>query len=156
MTTNSSNGLSRRTVVIGAAWAVPAIVVASAAPALAASGPVVLTGRACKDPGNQGNKSYYFEVKLTNTTSSTVTYTFTQISINGETTTVTPKTVDVSSGQTKTVVLTAAGLSDSANGTAKLDYSIGTVAGSTSQYFSGFTVYQDNRGNKCPIKGPQP
>ena len=44
---------SRRSVVKGAAWAVPAVVVAAAAPTVAASaGLLTFTGKACKLPGN--------------------------------------------------------------------------------------------------------
>ena len=60
----AKKGVSRRTVVVGTAWAVPAIVVASAAPAMALSGPVTFTGRACKSPGNP--KRYLFEITVTN------------------------------------------------------------------------------------------
>lgn len=55
---------SRRSVVKGAAWAVPAVVVAGAAPTVAASaGFLTLNGNACKLPGNsQGTfKGYVFE-----------------------------------------------------------------------------------------------
>lgn len=58
-------GVSRRSVVKGAAWAVPAVAVASAAPAMAASkGPISFTGKACKLPGNSGDvyKGYVFEL----------------------------------------------------------------------------------------------
>ncbi len=42
------SSISRRTVVVGTAWAVPAVVVASAAPALAASAPVVTITGLCR------------------------------------------------------------------------------------------------------------
>ena len=151
MTTQSAakNGISRRTVVVGTAWAVPAIVVASAAPALAASGPVVLTGRACKDPGaGQGNKSYYFEVTLTNTTNSTATYTFSSIEINGTTTTVTPVSTTVNANSSKTIILKAAALPNSANGTATLTYAINGVPGTTQANFDGFPV---EGTPQCPL-----
>lgn len=52
------SGVSRRTVVKGAAWAVPAITVASAVPAVAASGTVTFTNLslACKLPGGSCDK----------------------------------------------------------------------------------------------------
>ncbi|GGN08728.1 hypothetical protein GCM10009721_40720 [Terrabacter tumescens] len=52
--TPQRRGVSRRTVTRGAAWSVPAVVVASAAPAIAASGPspTNAVGTACKLPGN--------------------------------------------------------------------------------------------------------
>lgn len=60
---------SRRSVVKGAAWAVPAVVVAGAAPTVAASeGPLRFTGGACKLPGNANDifKGYVFELIATN------------------------------------------------------------------------------------------
>jgi hypothetical protein len=62
---------TRRTVVKGAAWAVPAVVVASAAPAFAASGHIDFQQTyACKNPGAScaTNKfGYQFTVTVTNT-----------------------------------------------------------------------------------------
>jgi hypothetical protein len=57
--------ISRRVVVAGAAWSVPAITLASAAPAVASSrGPLSFTGKACKLPGNSSDtyKGYVFEL----------------------------------------------------------------------------------------------
>ena len=65
-----STSPSRRSVVIGAAWAVPAVVVAGAAPTVAASpGPINFTGNACKLPGNSQDifKGYVFELTAVNT-----------------------------------------------------------------------------------------
>jgi hypothetical protein len=62
-------GISRRTVVKGAAWSVPAIAVAGAAPAMAVSGGLVsFTGQACKLPGNstENLKSYRFDMVSVN------------------------------------------------------------------------------------------
>ena len=62
---------SRRSVVKGAAWAVPAIAVASAAPTVAASaGFLTFTGSACKLPGNSSStfKGYVFELLAHNAT----------------------------------------------------------------------------------------
>lgn len=50
--TNSRSGITRRTVVKGAAWAVPAIAVAGAMPATAVSGNISFSPTvACKSPG---------------------------------------------------------------------------------------------------------
>lgn len=51
---NTSEGISRRTVTKAMAWAVPAIAIAAPVPAFAASGdtPSIVTGTACKAPGN--------------------------------------------------------------------------------------------------------
>ena len=61
----ASRGISRRTLVKGTAWAVPAVAVASAAPAMAKSGrgPVLDVQRACKQPGSScanTNRPYNF------------------------------------------------------------------------------------------------
>ena len=67
----STTSPSRRSVVMGAAWAVPAIAVASAAPTVAASaGFLTFTGSACKLPGNSSDtyKGYVFELLAHNAT----------------------------------------------------------------------------------------
>jgi hypothetical protein len=80
---------SRRTVVKGAAWAVPAIAVASAAPTVAASeGPLSFTGGACKLPGNANDifKGYVFELlarNLPGPNPSTGVTVVTDVRING-------------------------------------------------------------------------
>lgn len=61
--------ISRRTLAAGAAWSVPVIAVASAAPAYAVSGSVIsFTGTACKHPGgSQGDydQDYHYELLIT-------------------------------------------------------------------------------------------
>lgn len=55
--------ISRRTIAAGAAWAAPAVAYAAAAPAMAASGTIVLSvSGACKSPGSSTScdKSYLF------------------------------------------------------------------------------------------------
>ncbi len=82
------SGVSRRTVVKGAAWAVPAITVASAVPAYAKSGgpPKITVLEACKQPGascfkDYGfRKGYTFTVMLENTTGETI-YLYSSTSI---------------------------------------------------------------------------
>lgn len=78
MTDQFKSGVSRRTLAKGAAWAVPAVTIAAAAPAYAVSGnpPLVTGGQAFKMPGNScaqagatGNrKAYLFTFRLVNTT----------------------------------------------------------------------------------------
>ncbi|MGW5242053.1 hypothetical protein ACWEOW_24240 [Monashia sp. NPDC004114] len=78
-----STSPSRRSVVKGAAWAVPAVVVAGAAPTVAASnGPLEFTGGACKLPGNATDvlKGYVFELTANNTTGPLPTIGITVIS----------------------------------------------------------------------------
>lgn len=60
---------SRRSVVRGAAWSVPAIIAAAPAPTIAASiGALSFTGSACKLPGSSSDsyKGYVFELVATN------------------------------------------------------------------------------------------
>lgn len=76
----TSRGPSRRTLVKGAAWSVPVVAVAGAAPAHAASpGQVILTQvGACKSPGNSCRsfaKGYIFTFNVTSTWSCPVTVT---------------------------------------------------------------------------------
>lgn len=86
-------GISRRTLVKGTAWAVPAVAVASAAPAMAASGTVTFENlsSACKLPGAscQGQtgvkKGYVVAVQVCNTVTGNpgnVTVTFAE-QVNG-------------------------------------------------------------------------
>jgi hypothetical protein len=84
------SGISRRTVVKGATWSVPAIVVAGAAPAAAVSGSLVdFTGNACKLPGSStpNKKSYRFDMTSTNPTGGAygdVIVVVTSFTFNGE------------------------------------------------------------------------
>jgi len=79
-------GISRRTVAIGAAWAVPVIALATASPAFAASGGVLnFTGTGCKLPGNANPtyKGYIFRMSATNTTNVDVSVNITSAVLNG-------------------------------------------------------------------------
>jgi len=154
--TKDKKGISRRTVVAGTAWAVPAIVVASAAPAMAVSGPVVLSGTACKGPGQSGGFAfaYYFQVTLTNNTNSSQTYTFNSITINGSQpplTSITPSSVTVAPQTVTVVTLLAQGSTNSANGTAVLAYMIGVVPGTTQATIADFPPIQ---GAQCQLTYP--
>ncbi len=66
---------ARRSVVKGAAWAVPAVMVASAAPASAASPCLAasFSGTSCKCPGRTRAFSYQLSVCFTNNCSSVLT-----------------------------------------------------------------------------------
>ena len=79
------SGSNRRTVVKGAAWAVPAVAVAAAAPAMAAS-PTCLTaqflGDSCKQPGTGNNFGYRLEICFTNNCATSITLTVTQVAAN--------------------------------------------------------------------------
>lgn len=85
--TPGPSGVSRRTVVKGAAWAVPAIAVASSVPAMAASpGTITLTGEGCKLPGASWPtfKGYVFGITATNTTNQVQTINILSVTLNGE------------------------------------------------------------------------
>ena len=67
--TGAPKNVSRRRVVAGAAWSVPAVMVASAAPAMAASQCLTATfgGESCKYPGSgQNAKGYKLQICFTN------------------------------------------------------------------------------------------
>jgi hypothetical protein len=78
---------SRRAVVRGAAWATPAVVIAAAAPSVAASVTVALrvTGSGCKLPGNSNDlvKGYVFGIEIVNSGAVAADVTLTQITIDG-------------------------------------------------------------------------
>lgn len=79
------SGVSRRTVVKGTAWAFPAVVVASAAPAMAASPCLTATfgGGSCKQPGTgQNNFGFNLNICFTNTCTSSVTIVVTKVQGN--------------------------------------------------------------------------
>lgn len=80
--TKSQQGISRRTVVKGTAWAVPAVVVATAAPAMAASPCLTIDfgPNSCKQPGQGQNfKGYNLQFCFTNTCNVAVQITVTQL-----------------------------------------------------------------------------
>lgn len=87
------SGVSRRTVVKGAAWAVPAITVASAVPAYAASAPpppVFDFANAWKNPGNKctsaciPKQSYGVKVTVSNPSAQDYIIQFTSYAIDGD------------------------------------------------------------------------
>lgn len=85
--TNTSEGISRRTVTKAMAWAVPAIAIAAPVPAFAASGetPVIETGAACKAPGNSCNpivKGYSVPATIYNPDNIDVWVTAVAINVN--------------------------------------------------------------------------
>lgn len=57
----STGGVRRRTVIAGAAWALPVIAIASPAHAYSASGPVTATGCAGKLPGGSCSPPYFMQ-----------------------------------------------------------------------------------------------
>lgn len=84
-----SKGITRRTIVKGAAWAVPVIAIAAPVPAFAGAsqGTIELTGEACKLPGNSSspfdtNGAVYI-MKVSNTTNAASTITITGVTRTG-------------------------------------------------------------------------
>lgn len=84
-----TKGISRRTIVKGAAWAVPAIAIAAPVPAFAGAsqGTIELTGEACKLPGNSNapfdtNGAVYI-MRITNTTAASSSITITGVTRTG-------------------------------------------------------------------------
>jgi hypothetical protein len=79
---------SRRTVVRGAAWATPVVLVAAAAPTVAASVTVALrlTGSGCKLPGGSNDlvKGYVFGITILNSGTVAADITLDSISIDGD------------------------------------------------------------------------
>jgi hypothetical protein len=80
---------SRRTLVKGAAWTAPAVVVATAAPAFAATRPPVAPppdSFGCKYPGNSTawNKTYRVQICFLNSTSDAVSVTITGVTWEGD------------------------------------------------------------------------
>jgi len=73
------SGINRRTVMKGAAWSVPVVLVASAAPAIASSRPIEISGVAssCKHPGGSGSfeKAYHIKFTFKNTSNEPITFT---------------------------------------------------------------------------------
>lgn len=119
----TSRGPSRRTLVKGAAWSVPVVAVAGAAPAHAASpGQVILTQvAACKSPGNSCKtfkKGYIFTFNVTSTWSCPVNVlsgTFTVLSGSTPgTLTVDPFTIQPGANQTIEVTVRAQNSGNSA------------------------------------------
>jgi hypothetical protein len=83
-----SGGLSRRRVVQGAAWSVPAIAIALPVPAFAGAsqGILQLEGTGCKLPGNSNEtyKGYAFNLTASNTTANFYCIRIISATLNGE------------------------------------------------------------------------
>jgi hypothetical protein len=136
--------ISRRTVTRGVAWSAPIAAIGVAAPAFAASQPVVVTlcGTTCKHPGNSSGggdlpgtvKIYHFTFCFTSSQPLVGgTVTITAMTINGVRKTgaanITPITVDVS-GTQKCYYIDGLNYPDSANGTGLLEFSYRVVGDS--------------------------
>lgn len=137
----------RRAVVKGAAWATPAVMVAAAAPTAAASAPIIPSftpGTFCKHPGNP--KYYHAVFCFKNTTLAPITVTLGQMVINTESlqgrvsiSNAFATSFVVNASSTRCMYVDAGEFSNSANGSAVLNFSYpfggstltGSIAGGT-------------------------
>jgi hypothetical protein len=135
LTQSGGTRISRRTVTRGVAWSAPIAAVAYAAPAFAASQPVVVTpcGSACKHPGESDLKTYHFTFCFaTNTALVGDSVTLVSMTIIGgggqtETKPVTPTSVTVTTAGPTCIYVDAPAFKDSQNGQAILNFSYATV-----------------------------
>jgi hypothetical protein len=128
------SSVSRRTIVKGAAWSVPAIVVATAAPAMAATPIVTIgVGLACKHPGNGDTKHYHFELTVTNNGGTTSTITINDIVLvptsGQDVQFVEPAPFDVAAHSSECVVVDSEITSNSSQGTLMVGYDYTTEQG---------------------------
>lgn len=151
--------INRRTVTKGIAWSVPAVAVAGAAPAFAASPSncvgaacVTLSGNVCKHPGEP--KYYHFEVCFTNA-GPAVTITFTEMIINGISRPTIPTSYNIPANAVNVCIIVDAGLYDnSANGASELKFTIGGTPGSAKGTFNG--ILPCGSGNPNTWRASQP
>jgi len=127
--TRVNKGISRRSVVVGTAWAVPAIVVAGPAPHASATPipPVTIGGTACKLPGNSSKfvkNGVAFQLTITNPYKTPLTVTITSVTKSGDVapTQIIPTSFIIDPG-THTVVLSAGPYNNSANAQVSVGYS---------------------------------
>jgi hypothetical protein len=121
----ASPGIKRRTIAKGAAWTVPVVSLAAAAPAYAASEPVTVVpcGVACKHPGNANSKTYHFTFCFsTNSELVGGVVHLDGMTVNGVRRSVSPTTVSVSPGAGDCYYVDASGFGNSANGMGTLSY----------------------------------
>ncbi|HET7277773.1 MAG TPA: hypothetical protein VFJ22_06825 [Dermatophilaceae bacterium] len=139
------SGISRRTVVKGAAWSVPAVVVAGAAPAYAATPIVTIgVGLACKHPGAGDEKHYHFELTVTNNGGATTTVTISEITLvptSGQTVTFTePAPFDVAAHSSECIVVDSDITANSSNGTLLVSYDFTLEGGGTGHFEAAIDV----------------
>lgn len=136
---DSLPGVSRRTLIKGAAWSVPVVALGSAAPALALTEPIVpefQAGTFCKHPGNP--KYYHGVICFTNNTPDNILVTVDTLDINGTVRDATfsnagqfVDTLLVFANQESCFYLDAGLFDNSANGAAILSWSYEYPAGTT-------------------------
>jgi hypothetical protein len=143
------SSISRRTVVVGTAWAVPAVVVASAAPALAASGVTVGIGAICIGTGN----TLRIQLTVSNPTGAAGTTTINSLTIAGvllNTGALGPRPFPASASSTVVITVPNVGLSETGVSVAvALGYAV-TVGGTTTTGTVNASVIIFGVGN-CPF-----
>lgn len=153
-------GLSRRTVVTGTAWAVPAIIVAGPAPHAAATPipPVMIGGTACKIPGNSGNvrNGIAFQLTITNPYNNPLVVTITSVTKTGDVAPaqIVPSSFTIPAHSTQTVVLEAGPFNNSANASITVTYSyVDQTTGKTVNGQAGPTTVNivPAQGAQCPF-----
>lgn len=140
---------TRRTVVKGAAWAVPAVMVASAAPAFAQSGPVIVVpgdpeeGQWCRHTqGQPSTNGVHLTFCFTNNTEEDVQFTFDALVLNGVPASmcVIPASLTVGAGDSTCVSVHGMGINPIGNGVATLTYSYDYFNGTEWVSVPGATV----------------
>jgi len=150
---------SRRKVLAVAAWTVPVVLVAQAAPALAASpGAVQFTGTSCKHPGASQppfKQDYHFQLLIKNTSGGPVTVTITAVYVgtseatatardfsvgaNVEPVSMSPIPISVPNSATGTTYIVHANGDASANSYIRVEYTYQGVPGT----LTSFTLSSD-------------
>jgi hypothetical protein len=153
----AKRGVSRRGVVVGTAWAVPAIVVAGPAPRAAATPipPITIGSTACKIPGNSGmiRNGIAFQLFINNPNNVPVTITFTNLTRDGDPApSIFPTSAVIPANSTNyQLILEAGPYSNSANAVIVLSYSY--VDPSTGQTVNASTP--PTTVNIVPVQGAQ-
>lgn len=177
--TNETSGISRRTLAKGAAWAVPTVAVAAAAPAYAASKPEIEidwgNSSACKIPGKSMkhcyDKGYVLWGVFKNNTALAATVTISTMTVGGVlrclaalvdyaspsttcTTTLGSLTFNIAAGQTRYIAIFSNSSTDSSSTDVTVDftYTLGTQAAksaSQSGNVGGDSWSGDNGQGSC-------
>jgi hypothetical protein len=133
--------LTKRRAVLHAAWAVPAVIAVSAAPALALSAPIQIVsfGGSCKYPGQSvPGKEYGYHMVVTFNSNGPGIVTIDNFIIGGAPTTdITPKTFPITAGNTVTAFDVFS--SNSAQRDAVITYTFTPTGGQPGTYTAGVT-----------------
>lgn len=144
---NTSRLITRRTVATGAVWAVPAIAVGAAAPAMASSPPpppvVTFTGAGCKLPGKSTDYPWGYRLTFTVTATAVDVITFLTVTAPGGAGELIAPTEAVALLPGDNEVEVTIGASNSANGTATITWSSSGGAGVATAEITGFRPCKD-------------